>query len=388
MNLGASPRQNGMSRVRAWVWSAWLLGMSMPVLAQSYVATDLGRFEGVFSYATGINASGQVIGHNQSGLVTHAFFTGPNGQGMTALGTLPGDVWSMATGINASGQIAGYSLTGERPGGANYERHSFITDAQGRALTTVLSPMGSTITTVTSINSSGQVGGTDNNNRAFITQANGQNAKFIIFDVDARQKSSVAAINDAGQAVGSFVGLTNASERSYVTGPNGMGVTVLPNLPKGVSGGATGINNAGQVVGWNLLSGVGGGQGYHTGANAQGLFAQGSLAGYGGNGASDINSWGQMVGTASNYRYPSFIMVATLIRGHGQAAVDLNTLVDLPDGVVLMSADGINDLGQIVATSTTGSIYLLSPVPEPGRLMLFALGLTLMGALVRSRRQV
>src|SRR3990167_3313825 len=218
MNLGASPHQNGMSRVRAWVWSAWLLGMSMPVLAQSYVATDLGRFEGVFSYATGINASGQVIGHNQSGLVTHAFFTGPNGQGMTALGTLPGDVWSMATGINASGQIAGYSLTGERPGGANYERHSFITDAQGRALTNVLSPMGSTITTVTSINSSGQVGGTDSNNRAFITQANGQNAKFIIFDVDARQKSSVAAINDAGQAVGSFVGLTNASERSYVTG--------------------------------------------------------------------------------------------------------------------------------------------------------------------------
>jgi hypothetical protein len=39
-------------------------------------------------------------------------------------------------------------------------------------------------------------------------------------------------------------------------------------------------------------------------------------------------------------------------------------LVDLP-GVTLDAADGINDLGQIVAFSDSGDAYLLTPIPEP-----------------------
>jgi probable HAF family extracellular repeat protein len=48
-----------------------------------------------------INDAGQVVGTNNN---NYAFITGPNGKGMTDLGTLGGG-WSNAFGINATGQV-------------------------------------------------------------------------------------------------------------------------------------------------------------------------------------------------------------------------------------------------------------------------------------------
>ena len=71
--------------------------------------TDLGTLGG-FSRAFGINDMGQVAGVAEfSTLRFHAFITGPNGAGMTDLGTLGGDVASEAYGINDAGQVVGYS---------------------------------------------------------------------------------------------------------------------------------------------------------------------------------------------------------------------------------------------------------------------------------------
>lgn len=50
--------------------------------------------------------------------------------------------------------------------------------------------------------------------------------------------------------------------------------------------------------------------------------------------------------------------------------IDLNTLVHLPDGVVLTGAGGINNMGQLVATATV--------IPEPAIYALMLAGLALL----------
>ena len=62
-------------------------------------------------YAYGINDAGQVVGESDTAAgAHHAFITGPNGVGMTDLGTLGGD-YSLAYGINDAGQVVGESNT-------------------------------------------------------------------------------------------------------------------------------------------------------------------------------------------------------------------------------------------------------------------------------------
>jgi len=77
--------------------------------APSVTITDLGTLGGTNSDATGINASGQVVGYSElPGGTTHAFLW-QNGT-MTDLGTL-GGTHSYASGINSAGQIVGRSFT-------------------------------------------------------------------------------------------------------------------------------------------------------------------------------------------------------------------------------------------------------------------------------------
>ena len=53
--------------------------------------------------------------------------------------------------------------------------------------------------------------------------------------------------------------------------------------------------------------------------------------------------------------------------------MDLNGLIDPNLGITLTRANGINDMGQIIAYSESGFVrtaYLLTPVPEPSSLVL------------------
>lgn len=81
--------------------------------------TDLGEAQDVGD----INEAGQVVGRSGD----YAFFTGANGVGMTYLGTLGGR-YSFAHGINDTGQVVGYSHTSAG------DIHAFVTGPDGKGM--------------------------------------------------------------------------------------------------------------------------------------------------------------------------------------------------------------------------------------------------------------
>jgi probable HAF family extracellular repeat protein len=115
---------------------------------------DLGAFDGVSSGAYGINDAGQVAGYSSTGgnAATHAFITGPDGTGMTDLGTLGVDQFSAAFGINDAGQVVGQSYTTERV------PHAFITGEDGMGMRE-LGTLGDFSSEASGINDAGQVVG-------------------------------------------------------------------------------------------------------------------------------------------------------------------------------------------------------------------------------------
>jgi probable HAF family extracellular repeat protein len=114
---------------------------------------------------------------------------------------------------------------------------------------------------------------------------------------------------------------------SFITGPDGVGITKLDTLG-GDSSFARGVNNAGQVVGNSNTPGGGASHAFITGTNGKGM-------------------------------------------------TDLNSLVDLPGGVILTDAVDINTVGQVIA---------IGVIPEPETYAMFLAGLGLIGFMARPKR--
>lgn len=334
--------------------------------------TQLGSLGGGNTQPYGINDSGRVVGVSRTNEGFElGFITGPDGVGITVLDTADGSV----TGINDAGQVVGWSQSGAFG-------HAFITGPNGRGMIALGTEAG--YSRATGINNAGQVVGflgafpVESSTNAFLTGPNGEGMTFLDAGND---DSRAAAVNDAGQVVGvrglfyTPVG-PDVPSVAFITGPAGKGMTDLGTLG-GSDSYATGINDAGRVVGWSFTAGVDGPTYQHafiTGPDGKGMTDLGALGGshsfaYG------INDAGQVVGSFETAGGGTH---AFITGPDGRGMVDLNSLVNLPDGVILTDARDINNLGQVIA---------IGIIPEPASYALMLSGLALVGFMVRGKKQ-
>ena len=382
---------NKLSKIKSiTVFIAGVSAASMPAIATAdWSFAGLGTLGGIkdipFSIASDINDSGRVTGTSLVGAEYHAFITGPNGVGMTDLGTLDGTfTWGM--GINDSGQVAGFANSG----------HAFITGPNGVGITD-LGSGGRYSVEVThgSINDSGQMAGYDaNNGHAFITGPNGV-GRADLGTLGGRY-SVASGINNSGQVAG-YSQMPDSNYHAFIyhafiTGPNGVGMTDL-GIGETYSE-ALGINDSGQVVGTFKMPGDSKYHAFVTGYNGVGVTDLGALGGN--TEALGINDFGQVVGYSDNGR--------TFIYSDGGMS-ELSWLpIVVAAGWTNLIPRAINNNGQIVGWGTHGGhneAFLLSfspdtvfpfittpppLVPEPETYAMLLAGLGLLGFVARRRK--
>src|SRR5439155_2259976 len=101
-----------------------------------------------YTRASGINASGQIVGYYFAGTESHGFLLD---QGGYTTFDVPGSIWTYAQGINASGQIVGTYYDA-----AAYTPHGFLYDQGGYTTLDVPGGSGAAIFAL-GINASGQI---------------------------------------------------------------------------------------------------------------------------------------------------------------------------------------------------------------------------------------
>jgi probable HAF family extracellular repeat protein len=355
-------------KVRSFILAATLfagLGFVTHAGAQAYLidlesrtATNLGALGGASAYAYGINNIGQVVGESNK----RAFITGPDGKGIRDLGTFGGS-WSGASGINDAGRVVGHFYL------QSGLFHAFATGPDGKAMSD-LGTFGGDYSAAHAINSAGQVVGVadaaDNRLHAFITGPDG---------ISIRDLGALYAfgINNAGQVVGSA--LTPSGDiYPFITGANGAGIRDLGTLGgRGFLPAALDINDTGEVVGYSYTSEQHA-HAFITGPDGRGMRDLGTLYDNDISTARAINNAGQVVGDSVRRFCDDPCGVpdtphAFITGPNGVGMTDLNSLVDLPDGVILTSAEDINNAGQVIANA----------IPEPQSYIMLLVGLALIG---------
>lgn len=335
-----------------------------------YVIKDLGAQSYGVSYATDINASGQVTGHyTTSDGYYHAYRY--DGSAFVDLGSLPNSDYSYGLGINDHGHVTGYSVV-------DTYAVAFVHDGQG--MTNISSP-DETNSTGYAINNSGAIVG-DASRIGFHQAFLYENGSKEYLGTLAGSTSYATDINSAGQVVGHSTSDTLYTHAFLFTDGN---MVDLGTLPGGRTSFAHGINDAGMVVGASERNrGV-----YHAflhdGTTMHDL---GKLNNGNNSEAYDINNLGQIVGSAqagTSRSYSAFIY-------DGAVMHNLNDMIEPTSGWHLTSAEAINDAGQIVGYGKYAGedrAFLLTPssnmvpVPEPASIGMFGLGA--LGLLIRAQ---
>ena len=284
---------------------------------------DLGTFGGPNGGARSINARGQIAGKADTAAGSeHAFLW--NEGVLHDLGTLGGDN-SEGNGNNARGWTVGFSATTiPDPTGTTgpYESHAFLLTALGEPLQDL-----------------GTLGGPN---------------------------SIAISINDGGVIVGWSQVDFNIGAFGIPDLHAAMWVNGVPKPLPGFGGSVTlalSVNNSGTAVGQSFLADDS--TLYAVMWNNGELIPLGAVSDDIASGANSINNRGDVVGFSITTSFAS----RAFLRRNG-VMTDLNTLIPANDGWVLMSAEHINDEGQIVGYGfLNGDLhaFLLTPNSGGGR---------------------
>ena len=286
---------------------------------------------------------------------THAFFWSKSG-GFQDLGTLGGNGDdSAAFGVNSSDQVVGQANAA--PGAPD---QAFLWSASTGMVD--LGNLGGASSFATAINASAEVAGQSELASAFTNGffwSSGAGLQSI-GTLPSGQQSGANAINSSGEIAGWANVNTNdvAVIWSNADGLSNLGITAKCGST------AFGINDSQEVVGWYNESASCAFKSHgFSWTESGGTIDLGVLPGAQFSFAYGVNGSGQIVGTGDN---STSSIVALLWTANG-APQDLNTLISAKSTRTLVSANAINDAGQIVADATAknGSghfVVLLTPI--------------------------
>jgi probable HAF family extracellular repeat protein len=305
--------------------------------------TDLGPLTG--GNVTGVNSDVNVAGTKVVSTNTDvAFLIDLNGV-THLLGSLPGYGSSDATGLNASGQVVGYAASSAGLGGGVSTNGFLYSDGKLSAIGT----LGGSDSEANGINDSGQVVGwanTTTGQDAFL-YSNGQLTD--VGGLPGATASAATAINDSGQIVG-YSSISGGSGGGVIT-PNAFlyeaGKFIDLGTPSERSS-AYGINALGQVVGSN------GGHGFLWDNGV--MMDLGTLPDDDTSLAESINDSGQIVGYATESGGFGNTPSHAFLYENGVMS-DLNSLLPANSGWVLNTATAIDNAGDIVGMGTLNGLF-------------------------------
>lgn len=217
--------------------------LSKPIIVGSFALKDLGTLSGSWSYANGLNASGDIVGSSaDSNGVAYATLWPADGPGPRVLESVEGDFkGASADAINTAGDIAGVADNGTGQGATLWPA--------GGGAPRDLGSLPGTYSQVYGMNDAGDVVGESYSPVGGTTRAtlwlSGAAPREL---ASLAQQSSAVAINSAGTIVGQSWFNTGGSKATLW--PAGGGAPRDLGSPAGATWcNAHGINDAGDVVG-------------------------------------------------------------------------------------------------------------------------------------------
>ena len=321
---------------------------------------DLGPAElGSTSRASGINASGLVVGSATDSTGTYGFLSYGNGAPMTKIRNRLGGAWATANAVNDSGQVTGEAENSPPNAGTS---DAFLWNSNGSPMID-LPGFGWPSTYGLFINASGQVAGAQNDgDRTTSTVIWENDGSPAIFLEGGGIGMGPCCINASGQVAGNFSVSGYSHPHGFVWRNDGTGMHDLGTLPGGSLSAAHAQNDSGQVAGASWT-------GYFVKERAVVWMNDGTpiknLGALGGSNSqsNDINASGQVTGW-SNIAGDAAVH-AFLWRNNGTKMQDLNNLIDPTDPlkpyVILVEGNFINDSGDILADGIDSRTGMTAP---------------------------